>query len=69
MTFKELYDAEREKSDALSRFIDEVAAVTKKHRVTVMRWVRDVNPIKPDELTQDVLSKHFGVSPEELFPS
>ena len=69
MTFKDLYEAEKAKSEALSRFIDEVANVTKKHRITVMRWVREDNPITPDELTQTVLANHFGKTPEELFPT
>lgn len=69
MTFKELYETEKAKSEALSRFIDEVADLTKKHRITVMRWVREDNPIVPDALTQEVLASHFGTTPGELFPN
>lgn len=68
MTFQDLYNEERAKSEALTKFIDDVAAITRKHRVTVKRWASGEEPIVPDALTQKVLADHFNTTPEELFP-
>lgn len=68
MTFAQLYQKEIEKYCAARQFITEMAELTKKHPVTVRRWVSPTNDIYPDALTQQILADHFHTTPEELFP-
>lgn len=73
MTLKERYaEAKRKpKADAPgTAFIKEIAQVTKKSEIAVRRWVGDgASACLPDALTQEVLAKHLGTTPEELFPN
>ena len=71
MTLKELYENAKlqPKPDTPAvAFVREVATVTKKSEIAVRRWLSDVG-VLPDELTQDVLARHFNTTPEELFPT
>ncbi|MBD5332224.1 MAG: helix-turn-helix transcriptional regulator [Bacteroides sp.] len=47
-------------------FVREIAEVTKKSELAVRRWL--AGDTEPDALTQDVLARHFGCTPSELFP-
>lgn len=72
MTFKELYA--KSKSQPLperpsAAFVREVCEVTKRSEVAVRRWLCDgESACQPDALTQDVLARHFGTTPDQLFP-
>ena len=66
MTFKQIYEEERNKPTAAQQFISEVAEITHKSQMTVKMWL--VGRQTPDELTQSVLANHFGVKAEKLFP-
>lgn len=73
MTFKEIYAQvkQRRKPEAPTvAFIREVCEVTKKTEPSVRRWLSDSESIAcvPDALTQEVLARHFGTTPQELFP-
>lgn len=74
MTLKEMYATAKQsqkpkKPDTpAAAFIKEVASVTKKSEIAVRRWLSD-GGVRPDELTQDVLAKHFNTTPEALFPT
>lgn len=74
MTFKEIYAEVKNKpkpDTPVKAFIKEVCEVTKKTEVAVWRWLSDKEGSSsvPDALTQDVLAKHFGTTPQELFPT
>lgn len=47
-------------------FLLEVASVTKKSELAVRRWLSGEST--PDQLTQEVLARHFNTTPKELFP-
>lgn len=70
MTLTEMYKKakaqEKVKSPALA-FVKEVMDVTKKSEVSVRRWI--AGTVVPDELTQDVLARHFGTTADKLFPT
>lgn len=72
MTFKELYQRAKNQpapATPARAFIAEIAKLTKKSEIAVRRWLsQDPNSTVPDDLTQDVLAKHFNTTPEELFP-
>ncbi|MCH5225036.1 MAG: hypothetical protein J1D77_03510 [Muribaculaceae bacterium] len=72
MTFKELYQKEKEKPRAEApgvAFIKEVCEVTKKSEPSVRRWLCEgATNCLPDALTQEVLARHFGTTANELFP-
>lgn len=65
MTLRELYNEAKKEPTPAVAFIQEVMAVTKKTEITVRRWL--AGEVQPDALTKDVLAKHFGTTPEELF--
>lgn len=66
-TFKELYEAEREKPTAAQHFIAMVANMTHRSTNTVKMWLsgRQV----PDELARTIMAQHFGCDAEQLFPN
>lgn len=69
MTLAERYEQAKRQKRALppaQAFVKNVAEVTKKSEIAVRRWL--AGTIVPDALTQDVLAKHFGTTPDELFP-
>lgn len=68
MTLKDIYHVELKKKTPGMAFIDKIAELTKKHPITVRRWIGNENPIYPDALTQQILADHFKTTPEELFP-
>lgn len=47
-------------------FIDEVAELTHRAETTVRMWIYGKQT--PDDFIKTVLSKHFGIPVEELFP-
>jgi len=70
MTLKELYNKAKEQprpDTPANVFVRKVAAVTKKSEIAVRRWLSGES--QPDALTQEVLAKHFGATPEALFPT
>lgn len=66
MTLKELYEQARKEPTPGVAFIQEVAQVTQKSKVTVRRWIS--GEVVPDALTRSVLARHFNTTHEELFP-
>jgi hypothetical protein len=66
-TFKELYEAERDKPTAAQHFITMVANITHRSTNTVKMWLsgRQV----PDELARTIMAQHFGCDAEQLFPT
>lgn len=72
MTLKQLYEEKKSqpKPDTPAiAFIKEVAKVTKKSEIAVRRWLCDGDSASvPDALTQEVLARHFNITPSELFP-
>lgn len=73
MTLKEIYAKAKNqpKPDTpANAFVKEVAEVTKKSEIAVRRWLSDGDSsCVPDMLTREVLAKHFGTTPSELFPN
>lgn len=71
MTFKEIYLRERKKDKDYptpSRsFIKKMARITKKSESTVKMWL--YGDQRPDELSKSVISSHFNVPANELFPT
>lgn len=70
MTLLELYQQVKKQNRPVApatAFVREVAAVTKKSELAVRRWI--AGETEPDALTQEVLAKHFGTTPESLFPA
>lgn len=70
MTLLELYQNAKNQARPVApatAFVREVAAVTKKSELAVRRWLSGES--EPDALTKCVLAKHFGTSPEALFPA
>ncbi|MFC2488712.1 MAG: hypothetical protein ACFNVK_01200 [Prevotella sp.] len=65
-TFKDLYDAERDKPTAAQEFINNVARVTHRSTVTVKMWLSGRQT--PDELARETLARHFKCDAETLFP-
>jgi hypothetical protein len=49
-----------------SAFIEEIAKITMKAEITVRLWLSGSQ--RPDKLTQDIISKHFNIPAEILFP-
>lgn len=69
MTLSERYQEAKNKERPITpaiAFVREVAEVTKKSELAVRRWLS--GETTPDQLTQEVLAKHFNTTPEELFP-
>lgn len=69
MTLIERYEQAKRQPRALTpalAFVQQVAEVTKKSEIAVRRWLS--GETQPDALTQDVLARHFGTTPDELFP-
>ncbi|WP_281642650.1 hypothetical protein [Hoylesella loescheii] len=66
-TFKELYEAERDKPTAAQHFIATVAEITHRSTNTVKMWLtgRQV----PDELARTIMAQHFRCDAEQLFPT
>ena len=66
-TFKELYEAERDKPTAAQHFIAMVANMTHRSTNTVKMWLsgRQV----PDELARTIMAQHFKCDAEQLFPT
>lgn len=66
-TFKELYEAERDKPTAAQHFIAMVANMTHRSTNTVKMWLsgRQV----PDELARTIMARHFKCDAEQLFPT
>lgn len=70
MTLTERYEQAKRQNKPLApatAFVLEVANVTKKSEIAVRRWLG--GQAIPDALTKEVLAKHFGTTPEELFPN
>lgn len=65
MTLKNLYEECKAKPTPAQAWVREVAGVTKKTEMTVRLWL--IGKQKPDQLTQEVLAKHFKTTKEELF--
>lgn len=66
-TFKELYDAAKAQPTPAAAFVAKVAELTHRSETTVRMWL--VGAQTPDELVISILAKHFGTSPDDLFPS
>lgn len=66
-TFKEMYEAERDKPTAAQEFIAMVANMTHRSTNTVKMWLsgRQV----PDELARTIIAQHFKCDAEQLFPT
>lgn len=65
MTFKEIYEG-LDPTPPKTLWIRQIAELTKKSEMTVKMWL--CGSRTPDALTQDVISKHFGIPAETLFP-
>ena len=65
-TLKEIYEVEKTKPTACQAWVTEVARLTKRTEQTVRWWLSGMQI--PDDLTKEVLGKHFGVNPDTLFP-
>ena len=65
-TFRELYEAEKDKPTAAQAFITRIAKLTKRSEMTVRFWIAGRQT--PDELAQSVIAKELDVPVEELFP-
>lgn len=65
-TFKEMYEAERDKPTAAQEFIAMVANMTHRSTNTVKMWLsgRQI----PDELARTIIAQHFKCDAEQLFP-
>lgn len=72
MTLKEMYiiaKGQPKPDTPANAFIKEVAAVAHKTEVAVRRWLTDAeSSCYPDDLTQEVIARHFNTTPSELFP-
>lgn len=68
MTLSERYEQIKAAKPILPAraFLIEVAEVSRKSELAVRRWINGEST--PDRLTQETLAKHFGCTPEELFP-
>lgn len=66
-TFKEMYEAERDKPTAAQEFIAMVANMTHRSTNTVKMWLsgRQI----PDELARTIIAQHFKCDAEQLFPT
>lgn len=67
ITFKDLYQREKDKPTPVQSFIERVATVTEKSPNTVRQWATGQQV--PDALTRKHIAKEFGVDPETLFPN
>lgn len=67
MTFLNLYEAAKKKPNPGAIFIKEVAELTHRSENTVRMWIWGRQ--QPDDLTKEVIAKHFNVSPDTLFPA
>lgn len=61
-----MYEAAKAKPTAAQLYIKEVADVTGRKESTVKMWVYGIQ--RPDADTMFLLSEHFGVPIETLFP-
>lgn len=66
-TFADLYEAAKKMPSPGAIFIKEVAELTHRSENTVRMWIWGRQ--QPDELTKDVIAKHFKVSADTLFPA
>lgn len=66
-TFKELYEAERDKPTAAQEFIATVAGITHRSTNTVKMWL--VGRQTPDELARTIMAQHFDCDANLLFPN
>lgn len=67
MTFLDFYKKEKNKPTAAALFVRQMAALTGRSEGTVRQWV--VGMHRPDPLAQRIIAKHFGSTPEALFPN
>ncbi len=67
ITFKDLYQREKDKPTPVQSFIERVAIVTKKSPNTVRQWAAGQQA--PDALVRDRIAEEFGVDPDALFPN
>lgn len=66
-SFIDLYEAAKKQPSPAAAFIKEVAELTHRSENTVRMWIWGRQ--QPDELTKEVIAKHFKVSADTLFPA
>jgi hypothetical protein len=69
-TFKQIYDEQPGRSTKISpkeEWINKIAALTRKAPGTVRMWLSGAQ--QPDALTKSVLSEHFSIPEDQLFPA
>ncbi len=73
MTLREIYEKAKQQprpDTPANALIKQIAEVTKKSEITVRRWLTEgETQCVPDNLTQEVLARHFNTTPQELFPN
>lgn len=65
-SFNDLYEEQKKKPTAAQIFISEVAALTHRSENTIRMWLSGKQ--YPDELTQSIIARRYGVSVTSLFP-
>ena len=66
-SLKEMYDEKKKQPSPAASFIMEIAKLTHHSKAAVRKWVKGL--ARPDMGVQIILSKHFGIPYDELFPA
>ena len=67
ISFKDLYQREKDKPTPVQSFIERVAIVTKKSPNTVRQWATGQQA--PDARVRERIAEEFDVDPDSLFPN
>lgn len=66
MTFKEIYQAEREKPTPALAFLRHISEITCRELTTIRMWVSGVQ--EPTDMVKERIAEELGRPVEELFP-